>query len=26
VAFRLNDDVLPPEKKRRWKVLDDLIN
>ena len=25
-AFKLKDDVLPPEKKRRWKILDNLIN
>ena len=26
VAFKLKDDVSPPEKKRRWKILDNLIN
>jgi len=25
-AFKLKDDVSPSEKKRRWRVLDDLIN
>lgn len=25
-AFKLKDNVSPPEKRRRWKVLDDLIN
>ncbi|MCX6724667.1 MAG: radical SAM protein, partial [Candidatus Shapirobacteria bacterium] len=26
VAFKLKDDVSHQEKKRRWKILDDLIN
>jgi len=25
-AFSLKDDVLPAEKKRRWRILDNLIN
>lgn len=25
-AFSLKDDISPQEKKRRWKILDDLIN
>jgi tRNA-2-methylthio-N6-dimethylallyladenosine synthase len=26
VAFKLKDDVSPQEKKRRWRVLEELIN
>ncbi len=25
-AFRLKDDISPEEKKRRWKILEELIN
>jgi len=25
-AYKVKDDVPPAEKKRRWKILDDLIN
>jgi len=26
VAFKLKDDVFPPEKRKRWRILDNLIN